>query len=198
MAKRSKIGKSVRFKERYDEAHTLSGIQRFEALPSSHHIRNALSLIVRIRQDGVAYFGKNLGQIQSWEEHCNLLYAFLNQDLSQRKYKGQDLAKALREYIHEFEHVSYRLHEMLYGPAFKQGDSKTVLELSTRMKLLYRHSTYAILAFWIDDKTEDVVIRVKTNLATGKTRSSIETKGMKIPGKYHNRDKYPGSRAFRI
>ncbi len=138
------MGTSRRFKKRYAQ-HPLNVIKRFEALSSADHIRNAVGVIQRVRSDGGKYFGKDSKRLEQWEQYCTKLWDFLMCNLSKRRYGNKkDLAAALRKYIQEFEHVSHRLHQMLYGVAYDHKSAS--LELTCWLELAYRHSTYGILA----------------------------------------------------
>ena len=50
--------------------------------------------------------------------------------------------------------------------------------------LVYRFSTYAIISFWIDDKTETNSVKITMNLSTGEHREEWTRKEMKVPRKY--------------
>ena len=52
--------------------------------------------------------------------------------------------------------------------------------------LIYRFSTYGIISFWIDDKTEENSVKATVNLTTGKTTEDWTRKEMKVPRQYRH------------
>ena len=157
-----------RFKER--KSQLMDILDRIEAKPSSVHIRNALSAIERLRDDGDTFWDEDSNQLRRWQEYCTILWMFLN-TLGKRRYlEKQDLATALREFIQEFEHSTAGMYEMLYGAFDNPDHNRDLKQLLNWFDLIYRFSTYALIfaliSFWIDDKTEEFYTKIKMNMAT--------------------------------
>ncbi len=104
-----------------------------------------------------------------------------------------DLATALREFIHSFEHQTRRMYQMMFGLADSPNtDSDTpmnVTQLRSWIDLTYRASTYAIISIYIPDKQETGTLRIAVNLRTGKTTTERERTKAKLPRKYRNTTK---------
>ena len=172
-----------RFKERQLQLVDLIG--RFEANPSSTHVRDALSAIERLKEDGAKFWDEDPKKLHRWREYCTILWKFLNSTLGQRRHlEKQDLATALREFIQEFEHSTGRMYQMLYSRP-KNPDNNLDIERTLHwFDLVYRLSTYALISFWIDDKTERNSVKISMNLATGKTTQEWTRNKMRVPKKY--------------
>ena len=85
-----------------------------------------------------------------------VLWVFIVTDLGNRRFnQKQDLATALREFIAEFEHSTYGMFKMLYGTSDDADSDPNVRAMLTLFELVYRSSTYAILAYWLDEKHEE-------------------------------------------
>ncbi len=65
-----------RFKERQLQLVDLIG--RFEANPSSTHVRDALSAISRLKDDGAKFWDEDSQELRRWREYCDVLWTFLN------------------------------------------------------------------------------------------------------------------------
>ena len=171
-----------RFKER--QLRLVDMIGRFETKPSSEHVRDALAAIGRLKDDGAAFLDEDSGQLFRWREGCTTLWTFLNR-LGERRYvKKQDLATALREFIQEFEHSTGRMFQMLYSTSDDPDNDPDIERILRWFDLIYRLSTYALISFWIDDKTEEVSVRITMNLTTGKTTDEWTRNEMQVPKKY--------------
>ena len=157
----------------------------FEAAPSSTHMRNAFGAIERLADEGRAFWPEGAGQQERWRRGCTELKTIINQLGARRHIEKQELATAFREFIHAFEHHSDRLLQMLSPKSYHE-----VARIARWMDFVYRCATYAMVAFWIDDKDEQVVTRVSMvmNTTTGETAVAQETevtKAMVVPKKYH-------------
>ena len=51
-------------------------------------------------------------------------------------------------------------------------------------EVVYRFSTYAIISFWIDDKTEHNSVKITMKLATREHREEWTREEMKVPKEY--------------
>ena len=174
--------RSRRFSERYGQPIDL--VDRFEAEPSSTHARNALAAIGRLQDDGATFWKEGSRQLTRWRDYCTVLSTFLNSDLGTRRHlENQDLATALREFIQEFEHSIYGMYEMLYGIPDDPDDNPELERMLGWFELVYRFSTYAIISFWIDDKTEHNSVKMKINLTSDDSRAEWTRIKMKVPRK---------------
>ena len=170
-----------RFKER--QLRLVDLIGRFEANPSSTHVRDALSAISRLKDDGAKYWDEDSQELRRWREYCNVLWTFLNSTLGQRRHlEKHDLATALREFIQEFEHSTGRMYQMLYS----RSDDLDIEHTLHWFDLVYRFSTYALISFWIDDKTEENSAKITINTTTWTTTQEWTRNEMQVPKKYHH------------
>ena len=173
-----------RFKERQLQLVDLIG--RFEANPSSTHVRDALSAISRLKDDGAKFWDEDSQELRRWREYCDVLWTFLNSTLGQRRHlEKQDLATALREFIQEFEHSTGRMYQMLYS----RSNDLDIEHTLHWFDLVYRFSTYALISFWIDDKTEENSLKITINTTTGKTTQKRTRNEMQVPPKYRHTTK---------
>ena len=176
--------KSRRFRDRH--LGQIDLVDRFEANSSWKHAYDARSAIERVRDDGAAFWNEGAPQLKRWRDYCNVLWRFINTSLGERRHlRKQVLAEALREFFHEFEHSTHGMYEMLYGVPDNPEKGQKIREVFAWLDLAYRFSTYAITAFWLDDKTEETTLKISMNLTTGET--SCETtveKEMQTPKKY--------------
>ena len=179
---------------RYNERllHLRDLVPRFEKEPSSTHVRNALAAIQRLRENGRTFWQEDSTELSRWREGCHELWNFINR-LGERR-KEQDLPTALREFIHDFEHDTGRMFQMLCSRPEAAATDPDIEWFSCWCDLVYRLSTYAIVSFWIDDKTEERVtnITMRMNLTTSKTAVEQEhriTKPMQVPKRYRRSSK---------
>ena len=173
-----------RFKERQLQLVDLIG--RFEANPSSTHVYDALAAIGRLKDDGAKFWDEDSQELRRWRESCDVLWTFLNSTLGQRRHlEKQDLATALREFIQEFEHSTGRMYQMLYSSSNDLDIERTLHWFD----LVYRFSTYALISFWIDDKTEENSVKITTNTTTGKTTQEWTRNEMRVPKKHRRATK---------
>ena len=176
--------KSRRFKDRHLQWFDL--VDRFEAKPSSKHAYDACSVIERVRDDASAFWEEGSAQLKRWRHYCNVLWTFINTGLGERRYvKNQDLAEALREFFQEFEHSTHGMYEMLYGTSDDPENDPKIKQVLDWFPLIFRCSTYTITSFWLDDKTEDVLIDISINSVTGKrSQKTTKLKEMQVPKKH--------------
>ena len=148
-------------------------IPRFEAVPTSEHVRNAVAAVQRLDNDGRSFWPAGSNQLSRWQRCCNDLLAIVN-GLGKRRWgQKQDLPTALREFIAEFEHTTYRMLQML-------SNRPDLEHIGLWCDFTYRLSTYALVSFWIDDKTEQLSIHIEMTFdrTAGKT-VTLETKTLK-------------------
>ncbi len=176
-------GKNKRFDERNLKLIDLIG--RFEADPSSTHAYNALSAIGRLKDDGAIFWKEGSSELTRWRRACTELWQFINAELGRRRHiEKQNLATALREFIQEFEHSIGGMYEMLYGISDGPDDNPDLERMFRWFEVVYRISTYAIISFWIPDKTERNSVKITTNFTTGKCRAEWTREEMKVPKEY--------------
>ena len=178
-----KGARSRRFNERHGRL--IDYVDRFEAKPSSTHARNALAAIGRLKDDGAIFWKEGSSQLTCWRRACTELWQFINAELGRRRHiEKQELATALREFIQEFEHSTDRIYQMLYGISDAPDDNPELERMFRWLELVYRFSTYAIISFWIDDKTEHNSVKITMKLATREHREEWTREEMKVPKKY--------------
>lgn len=177
----------ARYRKRQLQAGDL--FTRFEKDPSSAHVRNALGAIERLRDEGRCCWKEGSAELRRWLGGCNYLWNFVNR-LGERRYVNkQDLPTAFREFIQEFEHHTERTHQMLGSVGDAVGMKSKVERLRHWCDLVYRYSTYALVSFWIDDKTEETTVSfaIRINRTTGE--ATVEgnhqvKKMMQVPRRY--------------
>ena len=176
---------------RYKDRKTclMDAVPRFEAEPSSTHVRNAIGAIERLERDGVALWDEGSDQLSRWREGYTEISVFLNR-LGERRYaQKQDLATVLREFIQEFEHQTGRLFQMLYSTSEDPDNDPDVERIVLWFNTIYRFSTYALLSFWIDDKTEETNVKIKINLTERRTNVEWNRNQMNVPKDYRKSTK---------
>ena len=118
-----------------------------------------------------------------------ILYRFINR-LGERRYiEKQPLETAFREFIQEFEHSISGMYEMLYGTASDPEDSEHIQQIIDWFNLVYRLSTYALVSYWIDDKTEEHIGKITVDMRAGEISEHWTRKEMRVPRKYRRTTK---------
>ena len=178
-----------RYKKRL--LHRKDLVPLFEEVPSSTHVRNALGAIERLRDDGRDFGLKDASQHSRWRRACTTLGNFVNQLGKRRNIEKQDLDTALREFFHAFEKETGRMFQMLHSRPEASPTDPVFEQFDRWCDLIYRLSTYAIVSFWIDDKTEERVTNIKMtmNPTTGQTTVQQEhqvSKPMRVPKEYRH------------
>ena len=161
-----KVQDNKRFANRSLEFFDL--VQRFEAKSSQTHTKGAQGAIERLRQEGDGFWSEDQKQLKRWRDYCNVLRSFIVADLGNRRFnQKQDLATVLREFVAEFEHSTHGMFEMLYGTSEDVDSDPNIRRLLNMFEWVYRSCTYAILAFWLDEKHEEksttVRVRIKSD-----------------------------------
>ena len=158
----------------------------FESRPSSHHIRDAMGVIERLRDhEGSQFWPADSEQMDRWQRACNDLWTFLNNLGTRRDSDKQSLETAFREFVQVFEHSVFRMKQLLHGRGERPERDPPEVDVVFRwIELFYRLSTYGLVSYWIVDKNEEIVTRIRIGQAG---ESSIDTevvKEMRIPRKY--------------
>ena len=161
-------------------------IPPFESRPSSHHVRDAMAIVERLRDEGRQFWPAGSDELARWREGCTELWVFLNTLGQRRDIDQQPLETAFREFVQAFEHTIYRIAQMLHGVRGQgECDPPEVNAVFKWTELAYRLSTYGIVSYWIDDKTEEKVTHISLNLTTGEQSQETEVvRQMSIPRKY--------------
>ena len=115
--------------------------------------------------------------------------SFLNRVGTRRKLDKLDLATALREFFQEYEHITERMYQMVYGAVDNPNDDERFAEIFDWFNFVFQSTTYALVSGWIDDKQEDVYMKSTVNLASGETSHETTVSEMKIPTKYQRATK---------
>jgi len=178
---------SRRFRDRRYQR-LLDIVHPFESRPSSHHLRDAMGAIERLKDEGRQFWHADSDELTRWRDGCNELWVFLNTLGQRRDIDQQPLETAFREFAQAFEHTVYRMTEMLHGVrGHGECDPPEVDAVFRWIELVYRMATYGLVSYWIDDKTEQIIIRINVNLATGDHSAETEVaQAMRIPKKYRS------------
>ena len=90
-------------------------VPRFESEPSAIHCRNAVAAIQRLRDDRREFCQDGSAQDTRWLEACDALHGLITGMSRTREIEGQSLAKAMREFVQEFEHSTKRIDQILHA-----------------------------------------------------------------------------------
>ena len=176
-----------RFKER--NPHLMDVLGRFEAHSHQTHMHDAFGVIGRLKDDGRRFWPEGSSQLSRWEEGCTELMSFLNGLGTRRNLDKQDLTTALREFFQEYEHITERMYQMMYGAVNNPNDDERFAEIFDWFNFVFRSTTYALVSGWIDDKQEDIDVNISVNLESGETSQEWTVNEMKIPAKYQRATK---------
>ena len=168
----------MRYNERSLQLIDLIG--RLEAKSSADHCYNAIAALQRLRVDGRDHWKSDPEALKRWNRGCDVLLEFLNTLGARTK---EPLATVMREFVQEFEHSVGRMYQLLFSASAPEGETTRVRFLSW-VEFAYRLSTYAILSWWIEDKTEETTISRKINLRTGEVTETRSHKPMTVPKKH--------------
>ena len=121
-------------------------VYRINEHPPEEHAYNAVASIGRLKDEGIRFWKSQPPAGDRWNHYCDDLFRFLNAEMGERRFlRKQSLETALVEFIHEFEHHTGRIHQMLHAKHIAAADR---LGLVAWIDHIYRFSTYAILTFW--------------------------------------------------
>ena len=163
-------------------------VHPFESRPSSHHLGDAMGAIQRLRDEGHQFWEADSNEFARWHRACTDLWEFLNTLGRRRDSDKQPVETAFREFVQAFEHSIYRMKELLHGRGEDlERDLPEVDVVFRWVELVYRLSTYGLVSYWIDDKTEEGTIRMTLNMTPGEwSRETEVVRKMRIPRKYRN------------
>ena len=162
---------------------------RFEKHSHQEHVQNALGMIGALQDHGRTLWPDESPQLIRWDKGCTELWSFLNELGGRRDIQKQDLPTTMREFIHEFEHTTERMHQMLYGETADVENDQKAAEAFDWFNLIFRYSLYGLLSGWIEDKQDHYLLRVHSNRATGATSRELTGTAMKVPKKYRRATK---------
>ena len=157
-----KGARSRRFNERHGRL--IDYVDRFEAKPSSTHARDALAAIGRLQDDGAGFWDEGSRQLTRWRDYCTVLCTFLNSDLGRRRHGKARFGHGATRVHSGVRAFHRRMYQMLYGISDDPDDNPDLDRMLRWFEVVYRFSTYAIISFWIDDKTEHNSIKITMNL----------------------------------
>ena len=164
---------------------------RFEGASAQDHARNARAYIERLESEGARKFKGVPEQATRWKAGCLELKQHIHR-LS--TIQSQDLHTDMREFFQAFEHERYRIYQMSYS-----GSGWTPKLVLIWLDLIYKHSTYAILAAHLPDRQEvnTLTTRIKMTIGPeGVTSTTTTTGDVKKPGvlkRYRRARKRPGN-----
>lgn len=176
---------------RFDERplQLTDALGRFEADSHQTHVHNALGWIGGLKDYGWELWDEDSDQFRRWNKGCTELWGYLNRLGERRDVEKDDLATAMREFIQEFEHTTWRMHQLLYSSCDESNDEKTVTDVFDWMNVVFRASVYALVSGWIDDKQDNSRLEVIVNVLTGEFKEELTRDGMKLPEKYRKATK---------
>ena len=150
-------------------------VRRIRSYAPEDHAYNAIAGIGRLKDEGDHYWKDQHRVRDRWNHYCDDLFHFLNAEMGKRRFlDNQPLGAALTEFIHEFEHHTGRLYQMLHAKHISAADRRRELAW---MDLIYRFSTYAILTFWTQpkDPEEGTNAQLLCSISSAATRTGPAT-----------------------
>lgn len=166
---------------------------RFEEVSAQQHAYYAVSYIERLEIEGTRKLKEHPAQAARWRAGCQELKEYI------RKLgidQSRELHNDLREFIHVLEHTRIRLYQMSYGTA-DTGNTFSTQDVLDWFDIVYRHSTYAILAAHLPDKQEinTKSTHIRMNISEQGITSTVTTTGdiiePHVPRKYRRAAKRP-------
>lgn len=156
-------------------------VPRFEDKSHADHTYNAIAALQRLEDEGRLIFSQNAGQLKRWERGCKTLSQRLN---AIGGSSSQYLASDLRDFIHDFEHDSERLHQMLKGVDDDDFVGMSRGEIMAWFSLVYQLSTYGILASHIPDHRSRLSVSVETDTDSGETKEKWSLVAHIVPKRF--------------
>ena len=155
---------------RYDERtpRLIDIVPMFESKSSADHAYNAYAAIQRLRDDGAKFWEEGTDQRNRWNRGCNTLIDRLNA-LPSNRVAREDWTTVFRELLHEFEHATQRMNQMLQSENVENDFPGYADQFHSWIDFTYRLLTYAMISTWIDDKTVHQTVHMEIDLASGAT-----------------------------
>ena len=174
----------TKYRERRPNMSDVIGL--YEAYTAAEHTYDSIAAIERLRDEGLLIFRPGTGQRKRWERGCDELKGHVNAFYGS---SSLDLATVVREFIHEYEHTTQRMWQLLFSlPSDPDIDPK-LQALRHWFELIFRKSIYAVTASQ-DPKKQDVTrISLSVNLSSGKTETDVTPAQMKVPPQYKHTTK---------
>ncbi len=163
--------------------HWIDVNHKFENCSFGDHVRQAVSVIQRAESDGLKLIGN--GSAERWKKSSRALQDYF------RSIKTDDLATALREFIHLFEHETERMYQMLHE------SDEPFDHILVWFDLAYKHSTYAVLARFLPEKNPESTRRITINVPTGEMTDEGDIGEVTTPTQYHKHRKKVWQKAIR-
>ena len=158
-------------------------IGRFEAKSSAEQVHNALGLVGRLKDEGRKFWDADSKELEKWRGYCDVMWGFLNSLGKRRDVDEQSLEATMREFVHEFEHSTGRMGQMLFGQVTDPDNDGHVREVMTWFSLVFQTSIYALLSAWSEDKQETNTLTATVDLTTGEVRQHGTRSEMRVPRK---------------
>ncbi len=160
---------SRRFGERPLQMRDL--VPRFESAPLSHHVRNAVGHIQRLKSEGQQLVGDDADELSRWNKACDEMLAHVGRlgDADAR-----DLATAMREMTLAYEHATARIDQMLHGVQEGDAAQTDVSRVLAWFEHIFRLMTYAVLAAYCDDKCDHTTFEVNIRVNPDDPHNPVE------------------------
>ena len=158
-------------------------VPRFEAVPASHHVRNAVGQIQRLASEGKLIIGNDPKKLNKWCSSCNDILKHISRSQQQDR---PDLATALREFTQDFEHVAKRIHQMAYGARVQTEDDDPAMRVLPWFEYTFRLTIYALVANYAEDKRDSTTYILSFDPAEGKVTTEIDYEPERPQRKYRH------------
>jgi hypothetical protein len=144
-----------------------------------------------LESEGIRKFKGNHDRAARWKEGCQNLKKHIRRPGTTQ---SQGLRTDMREFFQAFEHEGHRIYQMSLS-----GSGWTPKQVLIYLDLIYKHSTYAILAAHIPDRQASNTLLTRLYMTIGPegvTSTSTTTDEFTEPRgrrKYRRARKRPGS-----
>lgn len=156
-------------------------VPRFEEKSASEHAYNAIAAVGRLRDDGRRLFKDEPDQQQRWQGGCANLEAHISR-LNTRS--SEDFVAVFRDFVHDFEHDSERMYQMLKGVDEAQESGPTRQSILSWLSFTYQVATYAILASRIPSHQSQSYVTVDIDMASGASNETWSFVKHTVPRKF--------------
>ena len=128
-------------------------LDRFKKLPKEDHLHNALALIGRLEDEGTMFSSNDSTQRTRWRTACTELARVLRESGARRHGLKQDLATALKDFMHDFEHASCRISQIIYQDANDPDYEDNKERISDWLNLIFKACIYALTSAWTNTQS---------------------------------------------
>ncbi|MDE2688466.1 MAG: hypothetical protein OXI16_13360 [Chloroflexota bacterium] len=167
-------------------------IEGFADKSDFQHYHNARGLIGRLNDKGAKFWLPDSQEFRKWQTYCSALLTFLNNVRVRRDVKEQSLETAMRDFIHEFEHSNYRIHQLLYSAVDDVNIDEDAKETLNLLSLVFQTATYTLVSTWNEDLRTRDSIATHIKLFHPGSRTEGERKGIKVKKEYRKKGYYKG------